>query len=88
MDWKTRRPASSPEFESATNTILNLWQKLDLYMSTCQRCGRCFKGATTLEELKMKRYRSDALQSERWIYRAHATLESDPAVNDIQSELD
>jgi hypothetical protein len=57
-------------------------------MSTCQRCGRCFKGAAALEELKMKGYRSDDPQSEHWIYRAQAFLEGEPAVADIEINLD
>jgi hypothetical protein len=57
-------------------------------MSTCQRCGRCFKGALAIEDLMMKGYRSDDLQSERWIFRGQAFLASEPLVNDIQIELD
>jgi len=78
----------SLEFENATNKIGDLGQKLELFMSTCQRCGRCFKGAAVLDELKMKGYRSDDLQSERWIYRSQAFLESEPVVDDIKIELD
>ena len=78
----------SLEFENATNKISDLGQKLDLFMSTCQRCGRCFKGAAALEELKMKGYRSDDIPHERWIYHAHAFLENEPVVDDIQIELD
>jgi hydrogenase-4 component H len=33
----------SLEFETATNSIGDIQQRLDLFMSTCQRCGRCFK---------------------------------------------
>jgi hypothetical protein len=36
----------------------------------------------------MKGYRSDDLQSERWIYRSQAFLESEPVVDDIKIELD
>src|SRR5271169_1791372 len=68
----------SHEFENATNRISDLGQKLDLFMSTCQRCGRCFKGAGALEELKIKGYRCDDIQNERWIYRGHSFLESEP----------
>jgi hydrogenase-4 component H len=78
----------SLEFENATNKISDLGQKLDLFMSTCQRCGRCFKGAAALDELKMKGYRSDDIPHERWIYRADAFLETEPVVEDIQIELD
>src|SRR5512135_3236732 len=78
----------SRDFENATNNIADMGQKLHLFMSTCQRCGRCFKGAAMLDELKMKGYRSDDIEHERWIYRAHAFLESEPVVNDIPIELD
>ncbi len=78
----------SMEFENGTNQISDLGQKLELFMSTCQRCGRCFKGAGTIEELKMKGYRTDDLQSERWIYRSRSFLEKEAAVDDITIELD
>ena len=78
----------SREFENATNRIADMGQKLDLFMSTCQRCGRCFKGAAALDELKMKGYRSDDIAHERWVYGAHSFMESEPAADDIQIELD
>lgn len=78
----------SLEFENATSRISDLGQKLDLFMSTCQRCGRCFKGAGALEELKMKGYRCDDPGNERWIYKSHALLETEPAVDDIRIELE
>ena len=40
----------SQEFETATNKIGDLQQRLDLFMSTCQRCGRCFKETSPLEQ--------------------------------------
>ena len=43
---------------------------------------------SVLEDLKMKGYRSDDLQNERWIYRSRAFLEEDKTVDDIQIELD
>ena len=60
----------SREFENGTNCIGDLRQQLDLFMSTCQRCGRCFTVPTALEALKMKGYRFDDLQNERWIFRS------------------
>ena len=33
----------SHEFENGTDNIGDLRQRLELFMSTCQRCGRCFK---------------------------------------------
>jgi hydrogenase-4 component H len=78
----------SRDFESATNHIGDLGQRLELFMSTCQRCGRCFKAPSILEELRMKGYRFDDLQNERWILRAQARLEGDPVVDDVEIELD
>ena len=78
----------SLEFETATDTIGDLQQHLDLFMSTCQRCGRCFKEPSPLEQLKLKGYRFDDVQNERWILRSQAYLEGDPVVDDIKIELD
>ncbi|SRR6266496_1671458 len=77
----------SHEFENGTNTIGDLGQQLDLFMSTCQRCGRCFKPASVLEELKMKGYRSDDLKDERWIYHSKAYLD-DAVADDIKIEME
>ncbi len=77
----------SNEFENATPKIGDLHQRLELFMSTCQRCGRCFKGASVLENLKMKGYRFDELDNERWIYQSRAYFK-DPVADDIHIELD
>jgi len=78
----------SHEFENATNSIGDIQQRLELFMSTCQRCGRCFKEPTPLEQLKLKGYRGDELLNERWVFGSQAYLESEPAVRDIEIELD
>jgi hydrogenase-4 component H len=78
----------SPDFETATDKIGDLEQKLELFMSTCQRCGRCFKEPTPLEQLKLKGYRSDDLKHDRWVFRSRSYLENEPAVGDIPIELD
>jgi hydrogenase-4 component H len=78
----------SQEFEYGTDAIGDLGQRLELFMSTCQRCGRCFRAPSALEELKMKGYRFDDVQNERWIYRSRAFLEEEKTVDDIQIELD
>ena len=78
----------SREFETATNRIGDLEQRLELFMSTCQRCGRCFKQPTPLEQLKLKGYRFDDLEQERWVFRSQAFLESQPGVRDIDIEMD
>ncbi|MGA2605279.1 MAG: 4Fe-4S dicluster domain-containing protein [Verrucomicrobiia bacterium] len=78
----------SQDFETGTNQISDMQQRLELFMSTCQRCGRCFTEPTALEQLKMKGYRQDDLQNERWIFCSRAYLESDPVADDITIELD
>ena len=78
----------SPDFENATNDITDMQQRLELFMGTCQRCGRCFKEPGPLEQLMMKGYRLDELDKERWAYRAIAYLDKEPTVRDIEIELD
>ena len=78
----------SHDFEQATNDVTDLNQRLDVFMSTCQRCGRCFKVPDALEQLKMQGYRFDDLEQARWVFRSNAFLEGDPVVEDIPVELD
>jgi hydrogenase-4 component H len=78
----------SQQYENSTDTIGDLEQRLELFMSTCQRCGRCFETPGTLEQLKMKGYRFDDLASERWVFRSRAYLETEKAVDDVAIELD
>ena len=78
----------SRDFETATNDIGDLQQEIEIFMGTCQRCGRCFKEPGPLEGLMLKGYRQDDLESERWVYRSESFLESEAAVRDIEIELD
>jgi hydrogenase-4 component H len=78
----------SQEFETATNQIQDLRQDIEIFMGTCQRCGRCFKEPSVLEGLMMKGFREDDLESERWAYRSKSYLEGEPTVRDIAIELD
>jgi hydrogenase-4 component H len=78
----------SPRFENGTNSTGDLQQRLELFMGTCQRCGRCFKQPSVLEQLKMKGYRFDDLENERWILGSRAYLEGESVVDDIKIELD
>ena len=63
-------------------------RKLSEDLSNCQRCGRCFKEPSPLEQLKMKGYRFDDLQNDRWVFRSQAYLEGEPVVDDIKIELE
>jgi hydrogenase-4 component H len=78
----------STEFETATNDIKDLRQEIEIFMGTCQRCGRCFKEPGPLEALMMKGYREDDIASERWVYRSQSYLDGEPTVRDIEIELD
>jgi hydrogenase-4 component H len=78
----------SHDFETATNAIGDIQQRIELFMSTCQRCGRCFTPPSPLEQLKLKGYRFDDAQHERWIFRFQAYLPGEPAVDDIRIEMD
>ncbi|MDD2709875.1 MAG: 4Fe-4S binding protein [Verrucomicrobiae bacterium] len=78
----------SKEFETATNEIHDIQQELELFMGTCQRCGRCFTDAGPLDQLKMKGYRFDELDKDRWVYRSAGYLEKEAAVRDIEIEMD
>ena len=78
----------SREFETATNAIGDLRQRLELFMSTCQRCGRCFLKPTPLDRLKLEGYRFDDLEHDRWVFRSRSYLESEPVVDDVKIDLD
>jgi hydrogenase-4 component H len=78
----------SKEYENATNDIHDITQDLRIFMGTCQRCGRCFKGAGPLDELMMKGYRFDDLEKDLWKYESKQYLDSEPVVKDVEIELD
>ena len=78
----------SGEFENATPRAQDLEQRLELFMSTCQRCGRCFKEPSPLDQLKLKGYRFDELDHDRWVFRSRTFLEDTPVADDIRIELD
>lgn len=78
----------SRDFETATNSIGDLSQKIELFMSTCQRCGRCFSPQNALEKLKLAGYRFDDLAHDRWVFHSEAYRRDEPAVADIRIELE
>ncbi|MCU0242207.1 MAG: 4Fe-4S dicluster domain-containing protein [Vicinamibacteria bacterium] len=78
----------SAEFETATNDIHDLGQEIEIFMGTCQRCGRCYKEPGPLDALMMKGYRQDDLERERWIYESKSFLDSEQTVKDIDIEMD
>ncbi len=78
----------SHEYQTATDKISDIRQDLDIWMGTCNRCGRCFKDAGPLDQLMMKGYRVDDLKNDVWVYKSKTTLEDDKTVRDIDIELD
>jgi hydrogenase-4 component H len=78
----------SHEYETATAKIADVRQDLTLWMGTCQRCGRCFKGQGPMEDLMMKGYRFDDLDGEIWIHKSRSFLEKDAVTDDIRVELE
>jgi len=78
----------SQEYENGTNDIHDIGQDLRIFMGTCQRCGRCFKGVGPLDELMMKGYRFDDLKKDNWVYKSKAYLDTEPVVRDVEIELD
>lgn len=78
----------SAEYENATNQVADLGQRLELFMSTCQRCGRCYTEPTPLDQLMMKGYRADDLANERWVYRSQSFMDGQGPVRDISIDLD
>ncbi|NLI00062.1 MAG: 4Fe-4S binding protein [Chthonomonadales bacterium] len=78
----------SRDFETASPRISDLRQRLEIFMGACQRCGRCFPERSPLESLKLKGYRFDDIESERWVYRSAAFLDGHPLVEDVPIDLD
>jgi hydrogenase-4 component H len=47
------------EFETATNDVQDLHMKIEVFMGSCQRCGRCFELQTPLDKLMITGFRDD-----------------------------
>jgi len=55
----------SQEFELATGNKQDITERLELFMLTCQRCGRCYDMENTnmIERLDLRGYRYDSLET-------------------------
>lgn len=64
-------------FEQATDTREDLTERVELYMMTCRRCGRCFDLEITnvLDRLTLRGYRYDNLERRAVIPRATPSLD-------------
>jgi hydrogenase-4 component H len=52
------------EFETATNDIQDMHMRVEVFMGTCQRCGRCYEPPTALDRLMVTGMRPPAGESE------------------------
>jgi len=78
----------SKEYENASENIRDIAQDLDIWMGTCQRCGRCFKAGGVLDKLMMNGYREDDCEGELWIYKSRAYLDNNRITDDIEITVD
>ena len=55
----------SPDFELATGDRNDITQNLELFMLTCQRCGRCYdlEIRNAIDKLDLRGYRYDSLEA-------------------------
>ena len=67
----------SGEFELATGDRNDVTQNLELFMLTCQRCGRCFDMETSnvIDKLDLKGFRYDSLEARTVLRRTSERLE-------------
>jgi len=52
------------DFETATNDREDLHMRVEVFMSTCRRCGRCYEPATPLDRLMVTGMRPPLAESE------------------------
>ncbi|GAB4233502.1 MAG: hypothetical protein Kow00109_06230 [Acidobacteriota bacterium] len=64
-------------FEQATDDRGDLTERVELYMMTCHRCGRCFdmEVSNVLDRLSLRGYRYDNLEQRAVIPRATPSLD-------------
>jgi hydrogenase-4 component H len=62
----------TPRFEQATDDRNDITENLELFMLTCQRCGRCYDMETTsaIDKLGLTGYRYDSLEARTVIRKA------------------
>lgn len=52
------------EFETATADNMQLRMRAEVFMATCQRCGRCYVPPTALDEMRVTGFRPPAPDEE------------------------
>lgn len=69
----------SDNFELATDSRQDITQTIELFMMTCQRCGRCYdlEIKNYLDKLQSLGYRYDSLEVRKVIRQSTAEFETD-----------
>ena len=67
----------SENFELATDNRQDITETVELFMMTCQRCGRCFdlEIKNALDKMQMLGYRYDSLEVRKVIRQSTPELE-------------
>ena len=78
----------SHEYETASSAISDIRQNIEVWMGTCQRCGRCYKGQGPLNALMMTGYRTDDFDGELWIYKSKSFFDAEKVTDDIEITVD
>ncbi len=66
-------------FELATEDREDITERLELFMLTCQRCGRCYgmENSNVLERMDLQGYRYDSLETRAMIRKTTYTFDED-----------
>jgi hydrogenase-4 component H len=64
------------EFETATNSTQDLHLRVEVFMGTCQRCGRCFEFTTPLDKMMVTGFRDGQGEQTAEAVEACETAES------------
>lgn len=67
------------EFELATDNTEDITERMELFMLTCQRCGRCYdmEHSNVIERLDLRGYRYDSLETRALIRKTSEQFDQD-----------
>jgi len=65
-------------FETATDTLDDLRLTVDVFMASCNRCGRCYRTRTPLDPIHPRPFHDGRVEAlcEQWKGRAEPTAEA------------
>src|SRR5208337_1620355 len=69
----------TPKFELATEDTQDLNERMELFMLTCQRCGRCYdmENANMIDRMDLQGYRYDNIESRAFIRKTTDRFDAD-----------